>query len=34
MHTCPRNEADSFPKNKEYLKYNDPLGSNTVEEMH
>ena len=34
MHTCPPNEADFFPKNKEYLKYNDRLGSNAVEEIH
>ena len=34
MHTFPQNEVDSFPRNKEYLKYNGPLGSNAVEEMH
>ena len=34
MHTCPQNEAAFFLKNKEYLKYNDPRGSNAVEEIH
>lgn len=34
MHIFQQNKADSFPRNKEYLKQNGPLGSSAVEEIY